>query len=67
MARILTTCPTTGQAVPTGHRTTDFELSEQEATRAFRCPSCQQVHSWNRDTAVAEETLTLGGLRQAAA
>lgn len=59
MARILTTCPTTGQSVPTGHRTTDFELSEQAAPRAFRCPACQKVHSWNRDTAVAEETLSL--------
>ena len=67
MARILTTCPTNGQAVPTGHRTTDFELSEQEASRSFRCPSCQQVHSWNRDTAVAEETLTLSSVGKAAA
>ena len=67
MARILTTCPTTGQAVPTGHRTTDFDLADQAAPRAFRCPACQQVHSWTRETAVAEETLSLGGFRRAAA
>jgi hypothetical protein len=54
MARILTTCPTSGETVPTGHRTGDFDLSTMTGTRAFRCPSCEKVHAWSADAARAE-------------
>lgn len=67
MPRILTTCTTDGVTVPTGYRTTDLELKDASGPRAFRCPSCQQVHNWTRHNAFSERTLTLDGSRQAAA
>jgi hypothetical protein len=54
MARILTNCPDTGEVVPTGHRTADIDLTTMSEPRSFRCPVCQQVHSWTRETAVIE-------------
>lgn len=54
MARILTTCPNTGEAVPTGHRTADIDLSALSEPRSFRCPRCQKVHSWTSETATVE-------------
>lgn len=54
MARILTNCPETGDLVPTGHRTADIDLSGLTEPRSFRCPRCQKVHSWTRDTAIIE-------------
>jgi hypothetical protein len=67
MPRILTTCPESGQTVPTGHRTTDFELSDMTLPRAFRCPVCHQVHAWSRDNATVEDISALVALRRAAA
>ncbi len=46
MPRIIVRCPTTGQNVPTGQRTLDVDLAAADEPRAFRCPVCQQVHSW---------------------
>jgi len=46
MPRIITVCPTSGEDVPTGHRTQDLDLSSMEGTRAFRCPVCKTVHNW---------------------
>lgn len=66
MPRILTTCPTSGRMVPTGHRTSGVTLETMDAPRSFRCPTCQQVHSWNADEAVVETTITLATLRSAA-
>lgn len=66
MPRILTTCPTSGGLVPTGHRTPSIVLTEMEGPRSFRCPSCQQVHSWTADQAVVEDTLSLAAFRSAA-
>ena len=58
MPRIMISCPTSGADVPTGHRTQDFELSEVIAPRSFRCPVCQQIHSWRGDEAWIEGDLT---------
>jgi endogenous inhibitor of DNA gyrase (YacG/DUF329 family) len=55
MARILTNCPDTGEAVPTGHRTADINLAILSEPRSFRCPRCQKVHTWTSDTARIEE------------
>lgn len=55
MARILTICPDTGEAVPTGHRTADIDLAILSETRSFRCPRCQKVHTWTSDIAVIED------------
>jgi hypothetical protein len=46
MPRIIISCPTTGQDVPTGHRTQDIDLEIMAEPRSFRCPVCQQVHRW---------------------
>jgi hypothetical protein len=46
MPRIIISCPTTGEDVPTGHRSQDFELSAVVEPRSFRCPVCHQVHAW---------------------
>ncbi|MFL5297839.1 MAG: hypothetical protein ACJ798_15800 [Phenylobacterium sp.] len=46
MPRIIISCPTTGEDVPTGHRTQDFELCDVVEPRSFRCPVCQEVHRW---------------------
>jgi hypothetical protein len=59
MPRILTNCPTTDRAVVTGCRTTDFDLATLAQTMSFRCSACNQVHSWTRETAWIEETLSL--------
>lgn len=67
MPRILTTCPESGQTVPTGHRTTDFDLSDMALPRAFRCPVCQKVHAWSRDNATVEDVSALAALRRDAA
>jgi hypothetical protein len=66
MPRILTTCPNSGGLVPTGHRSPAISLDDMDAPRAFRCPSCEQVHSWTADQAVVEETLSLAAFRSAA-
>lgn len=47
MPRIIIACPTSGEDVPTGHRTQDLDLSSMEGTRAFRCPVCKSVHNWS--------------------
>jgi len=55
MPRIITSCPTTGADVPTGHRTQDFALSAITEPRSFRCPVCQKVHAWCGSDAWVEE------------
>lgn len=57
MPRILVTCPSTGDAVATGYRTQDIDLSAQNQCRSFRC-SCGQVHAWESNAAWAEEGMT---------
>ena len=54
MPRIIISCPTTGEAVPTGHRTQDVDLSAMVEPRSFRCPVCQKVHSWRGEDARVE-------------
>ena len=66
MPRILTTCPTTNTLVPTGQRTTDLDLASFAGQRAFRCPACQEVHTWTGPVAVVEKTISLGAFRPAA-
>lgn len=46
MPRIIISCPSTGEDVPTGHRTQDFDPTTMIETRSFRCPVCQQAHVW---------------------
>ena len=53
MPRIITTCPTTGQLVPTGYRSTDLDLAQPSGVKSFRCSSCGKVHEWSaRDASV---------------
>lgn len=66
MARILTTCPTSGEMVPTGHRTSELDVAEMSAPRSFRCSTCQQVHTWTAGEAIIEKTQTLSDFRTAA-
>ncbi len=54
MPRIITVCPTSGEDVPTGHRTQDLDLSVMEGTRAFRCPVCKSIHNWSAAEARVE-------------
>jgi hypothetical protein len=56
MPRIIIDCPTTGETVPTGHRTQDFALSDIVEPRSFRCPVCHQVHRWRGCDARVEDT-----------
>jgi hypothetical protein len=46
MPRIVTTCPTTGQTVPTGYRSADLDLEELVGPMSFRCTACEKVHAW---------------------
>jgi len=57
MPRIIIACPTSGEDVPTGHRTQDLDLSSMEGTRAFRCPVCKAVHNWSAAEAHVEAGL----------
>lgn len=57
MPRIIIVCPTSGEDVPTGHRTQDFDLASMEGTRAFRCPVCKAVHNWSAREAHVEAGL----------
>lgn len=58
MPRIIISCPTTGEDVPTGHRTQDFELAAIVEPRSFRCPVCNKVHAWRGDEARIEHRST---------
>ncbi len=66
MPRIIIACPTSGEDVPTGHRTQDLDLSVMEGTRAFRCPVCKSVHNWSADEAHVEVGQAEAGQPQAA-
>ncbi len=55
MPRIIIDCPATGEAVPTGHRTQDFDLAAVIEPRSFRCPVCHEVHTWRGADARIEE------------
>jgi len=67
MPRIMITCPSTGESVPTGHRTPEVKLDNPTASRAFRCPVCAQVHRWEEGEARIEDTITLAAFRASAA
>ncbi len=54
MPRIIIACPTSGEDVPTGHRTQDLDLASMAGTRAFRCPVCKAVHNWSAAEAHVE-------------
>jgi hypothetical protein len=66
MPRILTPCSASGDLVPTGHRTPEIDLSTLVGSRAFRCPSCKQIHTWSAKDATVEATLSLAVFRSAA-
>jgi hypothetical protein len=57
MPRIIIACPTSGEDVPTGHRTQDLDLASMEGTRAFRCPVCKSIHNWSAEDARVEAGL----------
>lgn len=61
MPRIIITCPTSGETVPTGHRTQGIDPTTMIETRSFRCPVCQQVHTW-RGTDARVEFETAAGI-----
>lgn len=54
MPRIVISCPTTGEEVPTGHRGQDLDLAAITDPRSFRCPVCHQVHAWRGEDARIE-------------
>jgi len=54
MPRILTTCPNTGQTVPTGYRSTDLELDKLATPMSFRCSVCEKVHAWTAKDVTVE-------------
>jgi len=54
MPRIIIRCPTTGEDVPTGHRSQDLDLAALVEPRSFRCPVCHQVHAWRGEEARIE-------------
>jgi len=54
MPRILTTCPTTGEPVPTGYRAADLDLTELDGPWSFRCTVCREVHAWTPAEATVE-------------
>lgn len=56
MPRIVTTCPTTGQTVPTGYRSTDLDLEQLAGPMSFRCTACEKVHAWMATDASVEAT-----------
>lgn len=66
MSRILTTCPTSGTLVPTGHRTSEIDLATMSAPRSFRCTVCKEIHTWAAHEATIETTLKLAIFRTAA-
>lgn len=66
MPRIITSCPTTGEDVPTGHRTQDIDLSVLAEPRSFRCPVCHEVHAWTGESARIESGPTEAAARQGA-
>jgi hypothetical protein len=66
MPRIMTTCPTTQTLVPTGQRAPGFDLATMGEGHAFRCPACQQPHTWRAEDAIVETTLSLAAVRSAA-
>lgn len=66
MYRIMTTCPTSGALVPTGHRTSEIDLATMTITRSFRCTVCKEVHTWAAHEATIEKTLKLPVFRTAA-
>lgn len=54
MPRIIINCPTTGENVPTGHRSKDFNLEAVVEPRSFRCPVCHEIHTWRGSEARIE-------------
>lgn len=56
MPRIVTTCPTTGQTVPTGYRSADLDLEQLAGPMSFRCTACEKVHAWTAMDVSIEET-----------
>ena len=66
MPRIITSCPATGEDVPTGHRTQDIDLMAMTETRSSRCPVCHEVHAWSGETARVERGMTPTAARPAA-
>jgi hypothetical protein len=66
MPRIIISCPTSGEDVPTGYRGQDAELAAIVEPRSFRCPVCNQVHAWRGADARIEGRIE-GGIGPAAA
>ena len=56
MPRVLITCPSTNQPVPTG-LTMDAEAFAMEVfdDRFVHCPHCQLTHGWATDDAYLED------------
>ena len=60
MPRIITKCPTTDRDVPTVYRMSQEQLDTLEGEFSFRCPACDQIHTWRRDAAWVEPGLIKG-------
>ena len=56
MPRVLITCPTTNRPVPTGISLSLASFQARPlADNQFRCPACEQIHTWDKADAYLEE------------
>lgn len=54
MARILMKCPSTERVVPTVLRMREPAFEAMSGSHAFRCPACNQIHTWEKHDAWLE-------------
>jgi len=54
MARILMKCPRTERIVPTVLRMREPAFEQLSGSHAFRCPACEQIHTWEKNDAWLE-------------
>ena len=57
MARILIKCPNTARSVHTVLRMRESAFANLTGPHAFRCPACNQVHTWEKQDAWLEPAI----------
>jgi len=55
MPRVLTTCPVTGEIVPTILRMQRPAFEQLKGAHGFRCSRCNEIHHWEREAAWLED------------
>jgi hypothetical protein len=55
MPRIMISCPTRQEAVPTGLTTDIIKLNTLDIPLTMRCPACDRIHRWKQKNAWIEE------------